>query len=462
VAEPLSAADRSSLSAEQGAINMAVGGLLVFDAGPGVARDSIKARVQERLHLLPRLRQKIAEPARGLTNPVWVDDQRFDLDWHVATRALPGAGDEADLAELVGEEMSDVLDRDRPLWRLFVITGVAGGAYVAVLFKLHHAIADGLGALAAGALLLDPTDEPMDVPAPEREWSPRGYDLRRHLTRMATGQVTRAQRLLFQGAARALETTPRRAASDVRRTTELLAELARSRPQAPMTPLNEPIGKGRRYGTAHAGLPEVKAAARRSGGTVNDVILAVVAGMLRRYLRAASWDVERERDPVALVPVSVRRDDGEDRQLGNRISMVFVDLPAREPDPGVRVRTINAETSDLKRSAAVRAGSLVVGAGGWAPPLVSGMVARAMGSVRGMNLVVSNVPGPQQPLYLAGARLREVYPIVPLNPANQGLSVGVLSYDGGVFFGLLAARDLDPPLEVAAAALREALAELLG
>jgi WS/DGAT/MGAT family acyltransferase len=458
VAEPLSAADRSSLSAEQGAINMAVGGVLIFDAGPGLTRDAVRARVQERLHLLPRLRQKLAEPARGLANPVWVDDTRFDLDWHVAARGLPEPADEAALTELVGEEMGDVLDRERPLWRMFVITGMPGS--VAVLFKLHHAIADGLGAIAAGALLLDPTPEPMTVPEPEQEWSPRGYDLRRHLAAMATQQVGRAQRLLLQGAARALETTPRRAATDVRRTTELLGELARARPQAPMTPLNEPIGKGRRFAIAHAGLPEVKAAARRTGGTVNDVILAVVAGMLRRYLRAASWDVERERDPVALVPVSVRRDDA-DSQLGNRISMVFVDLPVREPDPGVRVRAINAETSDIKRSAAVRAGELVVGAGGWAPPLLSGMVARAMGSVRGMNLVVSNVPGPQQPFFLAGSRLREVYPIVPLNPANQGMSVGVLSYDGGVFFGLLAQRDLDPPLDVAAAALREAMSELL-
>jgi WS/DGAT/MGAT family acyltransferase len=277
---------------------------------------------------------------------------------------------------------------------------------------------------------------------------------------MATQQVGRALRLLLLGAARAMETTPRRAATDVRRTTELLTELARTRPQAPMTPHNESIGKGRRFAGARTGLPEVKAAARRTGGTVNDVILAVVAGMLRRYLRAAGWDVERERDPVALVPVSVRRDDG-DNQLGNRISMVFVDLPVREPDPGVRVRTINAETADIKRSAAVRAGSLVVGAGGWAPPVLAGMVARAMGNVRGMNLVVSNVPGPQQPFFLAGARLREVYPLVPLNPANQGLSVGVLSYDGGVYFGLLAARNLDPPLSVAADALHQALAELL-
>jgi diacylglycerol O-acyltransferase / wax synthase len=456
VAEPLSAADRSSLAAEQGAINMAVGGLLVFDGG--LTRNVVKARVRERLHLVPRLRQKLADPARGLANPVWVDDTHFDLDWHVAERALPAPGDEGQLAPLVGDEMGDVLDRNRPLWRLFVIAG--HGDRVAVLFKLHHAIADGLGAIAAGALLLDPTEEPMEVPAPEREWSPRGYDLRRHLTNMATSQVSRAQRMLLQGAARAFETTPRRAATDVRRTTELLAELARTRPQAPMTPLNEPIGKGRRFAVTHAGLPEVKAAARRTGGTVNDVILAVVAGMLRRYLRAAGWDVERERDPVALVPVSVRRDDA-DSQLGNRISMVFVDLPVREPDPGVRVRTINAETSDIKRSAAVRAGALVVGAGGWAPPLVSGMVARAMGSVRGMNLVVSNVPGPQQPFFLAGSRLREVYPIVPLNPANQGMSVGVLSYDGGVFFGLLAQHHLEPPLDVAAAALREAMAELL-
>ena len=162
---------------------------------------------------------------------------------------------------------------------------------------------------------------------------------------------------------------------------------------------------------------------------------------------------------MALVPVSVRS-PGEDGTAGNRISTVFVDLPVHEPELAARVAAIAAQTRELKASAAVQAGALMVGASGWAPPLVSGLLARAMGSVRAFNLVVSNIPGPQQPFYLSGVRMCEVYPVVPLNPANQGLTVGVLSYDGTICFGLLADRDLDPPLATAAQALREELNEL--
>jgi len=190
------------------------------------------------------------------------------------------------------------------------------------------------------------------------------------------------------------------------------------------------------------------------GGTVNDVLLAAVAGMLARYLRAT------ESAPVALVPVSVRREQ-ERGEMGNRISMVFVDLPTDVDDPAERVRRVNAETRALKGSAAVRAGGLIAGATGWVPPAVSSLLVRAMGGVRAHNIVVSNVPGPQQPFYLNGSRLLQASPAVPLNPANQRLTVGILSYDGGVSFGLLADRDLAPPVGEAAEALDGSLAELL-
>jgi diacylglycerol O-acyltransferase len=186
-------------------------------------------------------------------------------------------------------------------------------------------------------------------------------------------------------------------------------------------------------------------------------LLALVAGMLGRYLDPDQMVAERV--PVALVPVSVRA-GGEAGELGNRISTVFVDLPTGERDLRARIEAISAQTRELKESAAVRAGALVVGASGWAPPLLSGLLARAMGSVRAFNLVVSNVPGPQQPFFLSGVRLLEVYPVVPLNPANQGLAVGIVSYDGRLCFGLLADRDLDPPLSAAADGLRAELAEL--
>jgi WS/DGAT/MGAT family acyltransferase len=218
-----------------------------------------------------------------------------------------------------------------------------------------------------------------------------------------------------------------------------------------MTSLNRPIGPNRRYALASVALADVKAAGRRNGGTVNDVLVATVAGMLRRVLAPT------ERPPVALVPVSVRR-PGEEG--GNRISAVLVDLPVGEPDPGARIAAVAASMTAIKDSAAVRAGALLVGASGWAPPLVSSTLARAMGGVRAFNLVVSNIPGPQQPFWLNGQRLLAAHPVVPLNPAGQGLSVGILSYDGHVCFGLLADRELDPPLDDVAGALRAALAEL--
>jgi diacylglycerol O-acyltransferase / wax synthase len=469
--EELSPADRSSLAAERGPINMAVGGLLVFDSEPPLTRRMVAERIAERIHLIPRLRQRLEEPPLGLANPVWTDDRGFDLDWHVRQASLPAPGGEAELGALIGREFSHRLDRSRPLWEATLIEGMQGGGK-GLLFKVHHALVDGMAAIGMAALVLDPTEEPLEIPPPEREWSPREYDLRRHVARLASRPLARAPKLMIDGMLRALDPDPRRAAGDMlratgdmRRATEVALELARARPQAPMTPLNRPISPNRRYAVAHGDLAALKRAGKEAGGTVNDAVLAVVAGMLGRYLASAgdgSVGVggDSERPPVALVPVSVR-EPTETGELGNRISTVFVDLPVGEPQMATRVQAIAAQTRELKQSAAVRAGALMVGASGWAPPLISGLLARAMGTVRAFNLVVSNIPGPQQPFYLNGVRMREVYPVVPLNPANQCLSVGIISYDGTVCFGLLGDRDLDPPLSVAAEGLQAALAELV-
>ena len=430
---------------------------MVFERG--LTRAMVRERIGERIHLVPRLRQRLEEPPLGLANPVWTDDTGFDLDWHVRQASLPEPGGDAELGAFVGREFSHRLDRARPLWECTLIEGLEGDRQ-GLLMKVHHALVDGMAAIGMAALVLDPTEEPLEIPPPDEEWSPRRYDLRRHVARLAAKPLQRGQKLMFDGMLRALDPDPRRAASEMRRATEVALELARARPQAPMTPLNGPISPNRRYAVAHADLETIKLAGRGAAGTVNDVVLAIVAGMLGRYLAAAGEESFEAgaRAPVALVPVNVR-DEG-DAELGNRISTVFVDLPVDQRDLAARIAAIAAQTRELKASAAVRAGSLMVGAAGWAPPMVSGMLARAMGQVRAFNLVVSNVPGPQQPFYLSGVRMREVYPVVPLNPANQRLSVGVLSYDGTVCFGLLADRDLDPPLSTAAAGLIAALGEL--
>ena len=460
--EELSPADRSSLAAERGATNMAVGGLLVFAPEPPLTHAMVAARIGERIHLLPRLRQRVEEPPLGIANPVWTDDTGFDLDWHVRQASLPAPGGDSELGALVGREFSHRLHRSRPLWEATLIEGLEGGRR-ALLMKVHHALVDGVAALGMAALVLDPSEEPLEIPAPDREWSPRRYDLRRHVAQLAAKPLAIAPKLMVDATLRALDPDPRRAASEIRRATEVALELARARPQAPMTPLNRPISPNRRYALAHTELRSLKAVGRRAGGTVNDVVLAIVAGMLGRYLAAAGdeFPSTAARSPVALVPVSVRL-PGEEGELGNRISTVFVDLPVGEHQLLARTEAIAAQTRELKTSAAVQAGSLMIGASGWAPPLVSGMLARAMGQVRAFNLVVSNIPGPQQPFYLDGVRMQEVYPVVPLNPSNQGLSVGVISYDGRVCFALLADRDLDPPLSIAGAGLIAALGELEG
>jgi diacylglycerol O-acyltransferase / wax synthase len=457
VPDPLSPADRASLAAEVGPVNMSVGALLVFERGEGTRYDALAERLRSRLHLLPRYRQRLEEPARGLANPVWVDDEAFDLSWHLRAAALPDPRGPAELGALVAREMSRRLDRSRPLWEFYVVQEV-GRHLSALVAKMHHALVDGIAALDIGTVLLDPSPEPLEVPAPEEEWQAQPYDRRRHLARLAAAPFVRGQRVLMESAERALDTSPRRAADDMRRATDVLTQLARTRPSAPPTPLNAGLTPNRRFATAQAPLAGLKAVGKAAGGTVNDALLAVVAGMLGRYLDAAG--VRPERDPVALVPVSVRRED-ERGQTGNRISTVLIGLPVAVEDPTERIARVAAETREIKSSSAVQAGALLAGATGWAPPLVSSMLVRAMGGVLAFNLVVSNVPGPRQPFYLNGCRLLELYPVVPLNPPNQGLTVGIVSYDGGAYFGLLADRDLDPPLDVAARALEESLGELV-
>lgn len=450
MAEPLSPSDLSAIQAERGPVHMHVGGVLVFDGQ--VTREALVRRLEERLHLIPRYRMRLESPALGLANPVWVEDAGFDAARHVRRAALPAPGGDAELRELVGHVLSERLDRARPLWQLVVVEGLDGGRS-AVVAKMHHALVDGLAAVDVSTVVLDPTPEGLDLPPPDEPAaaSPGRVE---QLARIAAAQLHVPRRLARETVTRALTTDPRSAARQAREAAGVVAELARYRPAAPDTRLNRAIGPERLFAMARARLDDVKAVRRASGATVNDVLLAAVSLALSDYLGEEAPD-----RAVALVPVSIRA-EGEGHDVGNRISTVFCDLPLRG-EPLERVRLISAEMDSVKESAQVRAGALIAGATGLAPPIVSSLAVRAMSGPRIFNLVVSNVPGPQQAFYLAGVPMREVFPAVPLNPRNQALSIGIVSYDGGVNFGLLADRDALPDVDEAAAALERAMAVLV-
>lgn len=466
---------------------MHVAGVLVL--GGRVTAATVARRIEERIHLIPHYRMKlVASAPGGLVNPVWEPDPDFDVARHVREVAWPEPGDDAGLCSVVGEAMSERLDRDRPLWELLVV-GDPAGERTAIVAKMHHALVDGIAAIGVGTVILDPTPEPLDLPPPDGEparrqrlWvdelarlmpqlsGERRLELieplmrrvpaelvpeRATLRRVATAQLDVPRRLARGAVERARRLDPRTAHTRAREGVDLLRDLARVRPAAPPTRLNQEIGRNRLFALARGSLEDVKRIRHASGATVNDVLLTAVALMLSDYLGD-----DAPEHAVALVPVSVRgpADTGE---LGNRISTVFVDLPLRG-GPLERLGAVAEATRGAKQSGQVRAGALIVGAAGLAPPIVSGLAARAMGAPRVFNLVVSNVPGPQQTFYLDGVPLREVYPAVPLNPRNQALSIGILSYDGGVYFGLLADRGALPDLAKAAQGLEVALEALAG
>jgi diacylglycerol O-acyltransferase / wax synthase len=295
-------------------------------------------------------------------------------------------------------------------------------------------------------VILDPTPEPLEIDAPDAPARDPGRV--EALARVTAARLHMPRKLARDMASRALALEPRGAARQMRSAAGVIGELARIRPSAPETRLNAPIGPERLFAMSRASLDDVKSVRRATGATVNDVLLTCVALMLSDFLEDPPDAV------VALVPVSVRTED-ERGELGNRISTVFVDLPL-QGEPLERLGRISEAMTAVKGSSQVRAGALMVGATGLAPPLVSSLAVRAMSGPRMFNLVVSNVPGPQQTFYVAGVALSEVYPAVPLNPRNQALTIGILSYDGGVHFGLLADRDAIPDAGDAAAGLERA------
>lgn len=454
VNDRLSGSDMSNLNAERGPIHVHVGAtILVEGAAPDY--EDLVAHVEHRLNLVPRFRQKIVRIPLGIENPVWGDDTGFDVRRHVRHVAVPRPGRLGQLRDLVGRVMSEPLDMERPLWQLYMIEGLAGGRH-AYVSKTHHALVDGVAAVDVGTILLDPSPRGTQMQMPEKPWDPDEPSPSMLVRRAASDRVRKP----LAAAGRATRNTirmPVKTAGRVLRTAEAFTGLAAGGPACPKSPFNVRIGRDRRIAWHRTDLDRLK---RARGvveeSTVNDVVLSVVARALSRFLERRGDDVPAYL--VALVPVSIRGKD-EKGDLGNRISTIMVKLPLTEPDPRKRLEILRDETARLKESENARAASLLIEATGWAPPTLNRLLASAMARPLIFNLAVSNVPGPQQPLYLLGRRLQAIYPFVPLSPQNHALSIGMVSYDGRVFFGLVGDRDVVPDLDDLSEDLRVALRE---
>jgi WS/DGAT/MGAT family acyltransferase len=451
----LSAIDASFLAQEKQASHMHVGALVVFE-GPPPTREEFRAHMESRLQLVPRYRQKLAFPPLEAGRPFWIDDPNFNVDYHVRHTALPKPGTQEQLRELAGRIFSQRLDRSKPLWEVWIVHGLDDGGF-ALISKTHHALVDGVSGVDIATVLFDlsPVPEP---PETEDRWTPAPEPSDVEL--LADG-VKGLIRTPFELAGRALGALQRPAETleTVREAAEGIGEVvwAGMNP-APDVPLNVPIGPHRRVRWVQSRLADFKEIKNALGGTVNDTVLTVVAGALRRWLQDRGVRTEGV-ELRALVPVSIRGDD-EHGSLGNRIAAMRGPLPVYVDDPVERLQVVRQGMGELKESKQALGAEVIAALNDFAPPTLLAQASRLNFSTRLFNLIVTNVPGPQFPLYLLGREMQEIVPVAFL-PENHALAVAIMSYNGKVDFGLLADYDAMPDVDAFAEHLEESLAELL-
>jgi diacylglycerol O-acyltransferase len=463
VADRLSPLDVSFLYMEESTTAMHVGGVAVFQLpSGGFDYERLVGLIKERIAFVPRYRQRVRWVPGHLANPVWVDDEHFDIAYHVRRSALPRPGSDEQLRELVARLQSRKLDRSRPLWEMYLVEGLSDGRF-AVVTKTHHAMVDGVGAVDIGQVILDLTPEPRD--SPPDTWRPTPEPSWAELVAGAMTDTVRRPTAVLD--------TVRTGVSDVRTTAGralgaaggVLAMARTAARPAPDSPLNAVIGEQRRYGMAATSLDDYKRIRKAHSPdekiTVNDVVLATVSGALRSWLLTRGEAVTPKTMVRAMVPVSVRTAE-QGGALGNRVSSYFVDLPVGEPNAVMRLHQVAYAMRGHKETGQAIGAEMITGIAGFAPPTLHSLGARVASGLsrRVFNLVVTNVPGPQFPLYAGGARMLAAYPVVPL-AKGQAVSIGLTSYDGGVYYGLNADRDAMADVDVLAGCLVDALAELL-
>jgi diacylglycerol O-acyltransferase len=451
----LSALDASFLHLEDGSAHMHVASVLVFDGDPPPYDDLLQA-IESRLHLVPRYRQRLASVPLGQGRPLWVDDPHLNLRYHVRATALPSPGSEEQLEALAGRVFSQSLDRDKPLWEMWLVSGLEGGRF-AMLAKTHHALVDGISGVDIVTVLFDTSPEPAAPPDPGEQWLPRPLPARAQLLgealverATAPAEIARTVRAVFRA--------PLRVASGVRDAAVGMGTLgwAGLNP-APSTPYNRPIGPHRRFNWVRTNLADIKAIKDELGGTVNDVVLCTVSGALGRHLRRRGETTDG-LELKAFVPVSVRA-DVERGALGNRVAGMIAPLPVWCQEPLARMDLVREEMRSLKEGGQAVGAQALTELSGFAPSTVMAQASRLMSRQRFFNVVVTNVPGPQFPLYLMGREMIDPFPMVPL-ARNQGVGVALMSYNGRMNVGLVGDYDLLWDIDDLGRDVRESLAEL--
>ena len=453
--DPLSPFDNLFLVSEGQATHMHVAVTAIFEPGTlmngsgGVDIERIRNYIAARLHWIPRYRQRLKyTPLLG--SPMWVDDERFNINYHVRHASLPRPGDEQQLQALAGRIKSQQLDREKPLWETYIVEGLDGGRF-AMITKAHHCMIDGVSGADLLAVLLQPF--PQDTPPTPTPFKPRPAPtwrglLRNDLARRVAAPLNVASRLIAD---------PTAAWDEIRTAAAAVAGMLPSVRRASATPFNGPIGPYRRFDWLAMDLNAVKAVKNALGGTVNDVVLATVAGAVRRFLQGRRVNVDA-LDFRALVPVSVRRPE-ERGAMGNRVAAWLADLPVAERNPRLRLATLCKTTAGLKQSQQATGAEVLAGVTGWTGSSILSIALQLAFQARPFNLVVTNVPGPQVPLYLLDAPMRAVYPQVPLFP-NQGLGVALFSYAGTLHWGFNADWELLPDLSDFVTAVQDSFSEL--
>jgi WS/DGAT/MGAT family acyltransferase len=454
--QTMSPLDASFLHIEDAVTHMHIGSVGLFE-GPPPGPGEVKAAVAARLPLVPRYRQKVRFVPLALGRPVWVEDPHFNLDYHVRRTALPAPGGHQELRNLVGRVMAQQLDRTKPLWELWVAEGLDNGAW-ALISKTHHAVVDGVSATDLMSVLME-TERESEPPPPD-DWQPlpepSAAQLVTHSLSIRAASPYEATRTVL-----AAVRGPRRVAGQAVDAARGLVNMRSLLKANPGTTLNGPIGPHRTWDWARARLADIKEIRAKHGGTVNDVVLEVITNGFRELLLSRGEQLDRTIIRT-MVPVSVRA-ESERGTYNNKVAAMFAELPVYLEDPVERVQAIHEQMQHLKSSGQAVAAERLTALSGFAPAVLlalGGRVATRLPQTS-VNTVTTNVPGPQHPLYLAGRRLLEAFPFVPLG-GHVRIGIAIFSYDGGINFGVTGDLDKAPDIDVLCAGIERGVAELLG